>query len=88
MTDDTLPDDALWAAHEARYGEPTDTYTWDLVADTVLAVAAPLIAAAERERVAGELRDQAARSTVPGVARRALERAAEMVRAGKGADGA
>ena len=52
MADETIPGEALKAAREARYGEPVDTYTWDLVADAVLTVAAPLIAAAEGERIA------------------------------------
>ena len=44
-------DEARRAAYEARYGEPVDTYTWDLVADAALAAAAPLIAVGERERI-------------------------------------
>ena len=45
-------DEARRAAYAARYGELTDTYTWNLVADAVLAAVAPLIAAGERERIA------------------------------------
>lgn len=53
-------DEARRAAHAARYGELTDTYTWNLVADAVLAAAVPLIAAGERERIAELATTQAA----------------------------
>jgi hypothetical protein len=47
----TLPPGALDAARALRYGEPTDTYTWDYVAEAALLAAAPLIRAAERDRI-------------------------------------
>jgi hypothetical protein len=50
-----LPPEAIAAAYAARYGEPVDIYTWDRVADKVLETAAPLIAVAERERLAAEI---------------------------------
>jgi hypothetical protein len=50
----TLPAGALDAARALRYGEPTDTYTWEYVAEAALLAAAPLIRADERKRLAGE----------------------------------
>jgi hypothetical protein len=48
----TLPPGALDAAKALRYGEPTDIYTWDYVAEAALLAAAPLIRAAEQDRIA------------------------------------
>jgi len=52
---------AIDAAYAARYGEPTDTYTWDNVADKVLEAAAPHLAAAERERIGRQFMREASR---------------------------
>lgn len=62
MSDLPLHPKSVYAlAYAARYGEPTDTYTWNYVADKVIEAAAPVIKANELQRVIDWLRQDLAK---------------------------
>ena len=72
----TVPDETRAAAYAARYGEPIDTYTWDLVADAVLDAAAPLLAEAVAAKILAHMEAHGPKPEAPGVTRHeALRRA-------------
>jgi hypothetical protein len=62
-----IPQEARAAAYAARYGEPTDTYTWDRVADKVLEAAAPLLAEAVAQKILAHMEEHGAAPASPGV---------------------